>query len=214
MIFAVDHPLCDVWNILIGVQDFCWPKFINPLGQKSAFGRFLSCVGISTDGNTSGPFMYICIQWFIIKYLCTNLSIFPTLKSNLEHILTFFNHFSKGFYGIIKHLIFFQSRRGKNIWTFEFCKTNLLDDYSNLHNLRTFCQFGNFHKQLLLGQLLFSMCSFPSFSFRSYCCYFRILHLSLIEKMRVLKRDIEINIFPRRERRQVLINPYRKDRIF
>ena len=46
MIFAVDHPLCDVWNILIGVQDFCWPKFINQLGQKSAFGRFLSCVGI------------------------------------------------------------------------------------------------------------------------------------------------------------------------
>ena len=47
MIFAVDHPLCDVWNILIGVQDFCWPKFINQLGQKSAFGRFLSCVGIN-----------------------------------------------------------------------------------------------------------------------------------------------------------------------
>jgi hypothetical protein len=32
-------------NILIGVQVFCWPKIINPLGQKSAFGRFLSCVG-------------------------------------------------------------------------------------------------------------------------------------------------------------------------
>ena len=75
---------------------------------------------------------------------------------------------------------------------FRICKTNLLDDYANLHNLRTFCQFGNFHKQLLLGQLLFSMCSFfCSFSFRrSYCCYFRILHLSLIEKMRVLKTDI------------------------
>mgnify|MGYP006976001272 CR=1 FL=1 len=34
-------------NILTGVQDFCWPKFINQLGQKSAFGRFLSCVGIN-----------------------------------------------------------------------------------------------------------------------------------------------------------------------
>ena len=78
----------------------------------------------------------------------------------------------------------------KNYTNFRICKTNLLDDYSNLHNLRTFCQFGNFHRQLLLGQLLFSMCSFPSFSFRSYCCYFRILHLSLIGKMRVLKTDI------------------------
>ena len=47
MIFAVDHPLCDVWNSLIGVQDFCWPKFINQLGQKLAFGRFLSCVGMN-----------------------------------------------------------------------------------------------------------------------------------------------------------------------
>ena len=55
MIFAVDHPLCDVWNILIGVQDFCWPKFINPLGQKSAFGRFLSCVGIIKPFLDSDP---------------------------------------------------------------------------------------------------------------------------------------------------------------
>ena len=67
-----------------------------------------------------------------------------------------------------------------NLFIFKFVdKTNLLDDYSNHHNLRTFCRFGSFHKQLLLGQLLFSMCSFPSFSFRSYCCYF---HLSLFNR--------------------------------
>ena len=35
-------------NILIGAQDFCWPKIINQLGQKPAFGGFLSCVGINT----------------------------------------------------------------------------------------------------------------------------------------------------------------------
>ena len=34
-------------NILIGAQVFCWQKFINPLGQKPAFGWFLSCVGIN-----------------------------------------------------------------------------------------------------------------------------------------------------------------------
>merc|ERR1712051_1082813 len=34
-------------NILIGAQIFCWPKFINQIGQNSAFGRFLSCVGKS-----------------------------------------------------------------------------------------------------------------------------------------------------------------------
>ena len=38
-----------VMNILIGAQDFCWPKFINQLVQKSAFGRFLSCVGIKIE---------------------------------------------------------------------------------------------------------------------------------------------------------------------
>ena len=32
-------------DILIGAQDFCWPKIINPLGQKPVEGWFLSCVG-------------------------------------------------------------------------------------------------------------------------------------------------------------------------
>ena len=36
MFFAVDHTLYDVGmkNILIGVQVFCWPKIITPLGHK------------------------------------------------------------------------------------------------------------------------------------------------------------------------------------
>jgi hypothetical protein len=46
IIFAVDLSLCGMKkNILIGAQVFCWQKFINPLGQKPAFGWFLSCVG-------------------------------------------------------------------------------------------------------------------------------------------------------------------------
>ena len=64
-------------NILIGAQVFCWPKFINPLGQKSAFGRFLSCVGINLIEILLSFFsiencdwtVWICFK--VIEPLCT-----------------------------------------------------------------------------------------------------------------------------------------------
>ena len=77
-------------NVLIGAQVFCWPKIINQLGQKSAFGRFLSCVGIkdlfyatvivSISILLKNQYFYNCVLW------AQNLSCFDQFGWKIQLI--------------------------------------------------------------------------------------------------------------------------------
>ena len=98
MIFAVGHPLwdvwklirmkklirplCDVWNILIGVQDFCWPKFINPLGQKYY------------SAQTKEYLPWWCVLFFLWTFWRWNGRILVTCRTRtLNRTFSRYNHF-------------------------------------------------------------------------------------------------------------------------